>query len=124
MNTYWTVYLIIHTSFFLIKIISQSSLCCIPLYVLKTKYFKFILQSRHIIVRYRVKSDIYMILCKYLLYCYKDLIDLQYKLSEFHLSIKISASATNSSFVGLSCFSSSNMSSIFSLNQKIRAIKA
>ncbi len=31
-------------------------------------------------------TDIFIIVCKYLLYCYKDLIDINYKRSEFNLT--------------------------------------
>ncbi len=33
--------------------------------------------------RYRVTTDIYIFLCKYLLYCYKDITDLHYKHQNF-----------------------------------------
>ncbi len=33
--------------------------------------------------RYSVTNDIYIILCHYLLYCYKDLVDLHYKHQNF-----------------------------------------
>ncbi len=39
--------------------------------------------KQEIVSKYRATTDIYIILCKYLLYCYKDLIDLHDKHQNF-----------------------------------------
>ncbi len=63
--------------------IFSSSLHCIVYFYHKTKDLNIIL-LRHIIGRYR--DDWFMIFFVIsLLYCYKDLNDLRYMLSEFHL---------------------------------------
>ncbi len=55
MNTYWTeatFYLIIHTTFYMLK-------CKLQRFDIKNKHFNIILS--HIIGRYRVTSDIYVL---------------------------------------------------------------
>ncbi len=80
--------------------------------------------------RYRVTTDIYIILCKYLSYCYKDLIDLHYKLSECHSFLakwtfeQIGYFAQFGPLNKIELFYSSSMSSIFSLYLIIWALNA
>ncbi len=123
MNTYWTeaaqLYLILHQSCFSLKSDHQDLLrsftftvpqrrndlhltsseeplflhlsICIALYVW------IIYISSYWDILLRVTTDMYIILCQYLLYCYKDLIDLHYK--HQNLIIKISASASKFIFL-------------------------
>ncbi len=100
MNTYWTEvdylsFLIFRKIFFkCIKNDHQAFeehlfvhlsiiivLHCITSFDNETKHLNIILKQ--IVGKYRAATDIYIILCKSLLYCYKHFIDLHYKQSEF-----------------------------------------
>ncbi len=89
---------------------------CIALYVLKLQSFDYKRKHSHIILLRRIIGrDIYIVITDIynLLYCYKDLIDLYYKLSEFHVTFD---------HINTSIWSMSHIFAQFEIPIKIRCL--